>query len=342
MFLSLRILFMFTEAPLHAGTGSTLGIVDLPIQRERSTGYPQIYASSLKGALRSQAKGTDDEIAAIFGPSLDIARAEAEEEGPGASAVALHAGAVSPGDARLLLFPVRSLDGVYAWVTSLDVLHRFRRDATYAGLTDVPELPSAEPGRNQAYVPPGNTIGGDEIVLEEFAFSRTDDAAESNKVACLAKWLACQALPDDALYKHGKDKLKTSLVILPQEAFRDFVRWSTEVVTRIKLVDETKTVQGGALWTEEFLPVDSLLYAPVHATPLRIPEAAWASLPTQWQQRKGHTREKAQEQAEAALDWLACDKNPEGERNLPERIQIGGDETVGRGIVRLRWNGGTT
>jgi CRISPR/Cas system CMR subunit Cmr4 (Cas7 group RAMP superfamily) len=25
---------------------------------------------------------------------------------------------------------------------------------------------------------------------------------------------------------------------------------------------------------------------------------------------------------------------------VPQRIQLGGDETVGRGIVRLRWNGG--
>ena len=32
------------------------------------------------------------------------------------------------GDARLLLFPVRSLRGVFAWVTSLDALERFARD----------------------------------------------------------------------------------------------------------------------------------------------------------------------------------------------------------------------
>ena len=53
MFLESKILFIFAETPLHAGTGSGLGAVDLPIQRERSTGYPIVQASGLKGALRS-------------------------------------------------------------------------------------------------------------------------------------------------------------------------------------------------------------------------------------------------------------------------------------------------
>src|SRR5205807_8201793 len=32
------------------------------------------------------------------------------------------------GDARLLLFPVRSLNGVFAYTTSYDLLNRFKRD----------------------------------------------------------------------------------------------------------------------------------------------------------------------------------------------------------------------
>ena len=52
MFKIARPLFLICETPLHAGSGDALGVVDLPIQRERHTGFPKIEASSLKGALR--------------------------------------------------------------------------------------------------------------------------------------------------------------------------------------------------------------------------------------------------------------------------------------------------
>lgn len=45
-------LFFRTETPLHAGSGSDLGHIDLPIQREKHTDLPNIQSSSLKGAFR--------------------------------------------------------------------------------------------------------------------------------------------------------------------------------------------------------------------------------------------------------------------------------------------------
>jgi CRISPR-associated protein Cmr4 len=130
---------------------------------------------------------------------------------------------------------------------------------------------------------------------------------------------------NDVTYDYWREKLRRSLVILPEEAFRDFCRYSTEVNTRVRLVPDSKTVQPGALWTEECLPVDVLMYAPVFATPLRAPEtpALWKDL-------------DAKAQASQVLKWMSKAEN------VPERIQIGGDETVGRGIVRLRWEGGLT
>ncbi len=35
-------LYLYTETPLHAGAGSGLSSIDLPIQRERTTQYPMI------------------------------------------------------------------------------------------------------------------------------------------------------------------------------------------------------------------------------------------------------------------------------------------------------------
>lgn len=42
MFLKFQPFFIIAETPVHAGSGSELGIVDLPIQRERPTAFPKI------------------------------------------------------------------------------------------------------------------------------------------------------------------------------------------------------------------------------------------------------------------------------------------------------------
>ena len=45
------IAIMYGITPCHAGSGSSMGIVDLPIQRERHTNWPVIQSSGVKGAL---------------------------------------------------------------------------------------------------------------------------------------------------------------------------------------------------------------------------------------------------------------------------------------------------
>jgi len=302
MFESKAMLYLYVETPLHAGSGTSLGVVDLPIQRERVTNYPMVQASGIKGKLRAEAVAlgkSADEIRIVFGP----------EAGPGASD---HAGALSPGDARLLLFPVRSLIGVFAWTTSKDALARFYRDAKTVGLPLEwqPVGPTAE---NTALVAPGNDVTADgKVVLEEFAF----DAMEDQQVQTIAKWLADNALPQEGAYAYWRQKLPKSLVVLPENAFRDFTQFSTEVVNRIRLEHETKTVAEGALWSEEYLPTDTLLYAPLFATRPRVDRG---KLPQGWQGT-----------AQEVLNFV---------KNLGlDRIQLGGDETVGRGLVKLRFS----
>jgi CRISPR-associated protein Cmr4 len=315
MFLKSSLLFVYTETPLHAGTGAGLGPVDLPIQRERTTDYPIVQASGVKGALRSEAGGDGAIVNAIFGPQ----RAE-------------HAGALSPGDARILLFPVRSLVGVFAWTTCVDVLARFSRDALMAGVSltveeegqQVPLVLPSPPASDTAYASGQGVMpnGDNSVVLEEFSFrATTTDIARR-----WAAWLSAHALPaEDGTPEYGywRQRLLTSLVILPSDAFSDFALHATEVVTRVRLTQQ-KTVDPRALWTEEHLPSDTLLYAPVHATRLRMngnkPPALVDPEPDQ--------------EASKVLAW-AADRG-----NIPHRLQMGGDETVGRGMVHLRWCGG--
>jgi CRISPR-associated protein Cmr4 len=299
MFDAKSLMFIYVETPLHVGAARSLGTVDLPIQRERSTGYPMVQASSLKGALRAETANKlpdQEEHLAIFGP-----------ETPQASD---HAGALSVGDARILLFPVRSLSGVFAWATSLDVLARFQRDAVRLGQNPGWALPTIAPGSEEAWVSGAGLLAGDSVVLEEFSFKPSQ--TQKGLVQQIGSWLAECALPPGSEYAYWRAALPARLCILPEDAFRDFALYSTEVQTHIKLNPATKTVDNGALWTTESLPVDTLLYAPLMATPARRPGVELGGM--------------------QMLQRLA-------DLNLT-RLQLGGDETTGQGMTAIRIIGG--
>src|SRR5260221_14740243 len=80
-----RLLFLHAQTGLHPGSGTALGTVDLPVQRERHTQWPTIPGSALKGILRDRCRETakakpehggsrkraneeDAELVAAFGP----------------------------------------------------------------------------------------------------------------------------------------------------------------------------------------------------------------------------------------------------------------------------------
>ena len=46
-----HLLTLYTRTPLHVGSGTSVDVVDLPIMRERITGFPVIPSTSLKGVL---------------------------------------------------------------------------------------------------------------------------------------------------------------------------------------------------------------------------------------------------------------------------------------------------
>lgn len=312
---SSALLFIHAQTSLHPGTGTALGTVDLPIQRERHTGWPTIAGSSLKGVLRDACR----EKIAIELPKEDSEvldngesrkwsrRKRADHEhaeltavfGPPADDADKHAGSLSITDARILAFPVRSLKGVFAWVTCPAVLQRLARDVQLAG----EEPPLGIPG----HVAPEKArcgkgcplrVDGDKLVLEEFDFICENDGGE------VPKWLARNAVADS----FTRDRIESCFVILPDDAFTHFVRHGTEVVARIALNYETKTVAGTALFYQEFLPTETLLYALVFASDSR---------------RNGHSYTAAQ-----LLKFVHdC---------LPPALQIGGDETTGKGLCSVR------
>ena len=133
---------------------------------------------------------------------------------------------------------------------------------------------------------------------------------EDEKVNKIAEKIA-EALPDNDVYKDIKEKLKKDLVIVSNDVFRDLVNLTTEIVTRIRIDPITGTVDKkvGGLWSEEYLPTDTIMYSLV-LIPSRLNNIKTSEIIKQLN--------KYDEQI----------------------LQIGGDETIGKGFVRIKLIGG--
>lgn len=240
------LLGLFTETSLHAGSGQSLGVIDLPIQREAHTHWPCVYGSAVKGALRARAEAAKlENVDLIFGQA-DFKAGEASE----------FAAALAVGDARLLLLPVRSLTGHFRWVTCPAALRRFQRDASRLGLSPlagfaIPDIADEETARV------ATAVAGDALFLEEYRVNTV--VAE---LAGLIEALS-QLMPDSL-----KEPLKNQLTLVHDDLFRHLAEHATPVTAHVRL-DARKTVAKGALWYEETLPPETLLYTVLNATDAR-------------------------------------------------------------------------
>lgn len=285
-----NLLFIHALTGLHPGGGAAMGVVDLPVQRERHTQWPVVAGSSLKGVLRDACRpgASEGEWLAAFGPETERASD--------------FAGALAFTDARLLAFPVRSLRGVFAWATCPAVLDRLRRDARLLAGNENPPPEPPRPAHGKAACPrqSDNLIDGDRLLLEEFEFRRSGDDGG------VAAWLATHALPESD--GATAERLARNLIVLHEDDFTHFARHATEVIARVGLDYERKTAKKGALFYEEFLPPETLFYAVVLAKASRHPDAG----------------------GEAA-DMLRFLR-----KRMPAVVQIGADQTIGKGLCATR------
>lgn len=305
-----RLLGLLAETAIHAGVGVQVGVVDLPIQRERHTGWPTIYGSGLKGVLRDEARPAGwsaEEVIAVFGPEPD----RPGETREGQRGDERRAGVLAISDARILLFPVRAAGMAFAWITCPLALARLARDAEHAGLPAPPRVQGTPEAGKRGLVVPAWPGRDRRAFIEEFVY----DASPSEELQQLARWIGARLMPTGPAYAYWRDQLPQALALLHDDDFTDFVRYATEIVTRVQL-GESKTVKRGALWSEEHLPADTLLYAFV---------AAWRSDGAAPESVR--TPEALMRRLETLVDQRSV-------------IQIGGKETVGRGFVALRLAGG--
>ncbi len=306
-------LFLTCETPLHAGSGDSLGIVDMPIQRERHTSFPKIEASSLKGALRE----SFEEKFLKENPKRDHPRV-LKAFGPDGGD--LNAGALGFTDARLLLFPVKSMKGVFAWITCPKVLKQFSEDLKLSVKLEISGQISSEEKKAVPLSDETSLGFGGNFVLEEYTFGKAGKADLKIDGKPLADWLADHLFTAGS-YWHGK--AKTDILLLTDDDFKDFVDLSTEVITRTKINNETGTVQSGALFTEEYLPSESVLYSLVLASPEFLNT-------TEIKERDEHGERKHRrpEKADGILKFFTD--------NLQPVFQLGGNATLGKGLLRTK------
>ena len=207
-----------THSPLHAGIGQSIGKVDLPIEREKHTEYPCVYATGLKGSLRSYCKHNKiSNITEIFG----------SEDGDSRT------GGVVFTELKLLLFPVRSSEGSFKWVTCNHVIERFKQNYKMVYKTDC-EFDFGHMVEHEPVV--GKVEPDKHIILEDFVFNLKQDNSDKKVLG--------YSLND--------------IYVVDDKVFKYLVTNATQIIARNKLDD--KKISDN-LWYEEALPADSVLYS---------------------------------------------------------------------------------
>lgn len=284
------LLSLHAQTAIHAGTGATDSVIDLPVQREAHTGYPCIFGSSVKGALRSKAEDLQTQSTTVlFG-----AKGSAENTGG-------NAGSLLISDARILLLPVRSLTGAFRWVTCPAVLSRFKQDA--ARFKADLNFPIPQVGIDQVICLDAQpTLYLEEYRLRVSPFDGLDDI-----ITALAPTLNY----DDSAAMLGKQ-----IAIISDDNFAYIAKYTLPVNAHIAIDSDTKIVQSGALWYEETLPADSVLYLGIAAAESRRHSA-------------GEESHKTDTDVLAEFKSLFTAENP--------WLQVGGNETVGMGWCHVQF-----
>lgn len=286
-----RPLLLHALSPVHSGTGQSADVIDLPISREKTTGWPQIPGSSVKGVLKDEYRGKNGTLFVdAFGPETNKA-----SEG---------AGMLIFGDAKILCLAVRSFFGTFAWVTCPHIISRYNRDFPNV-LPDVSiTAPEGDNPPNARLATDSDLKQDNRVYLEDLDF-----AVEDIDVEDLATKLAELAFPtrdQDEEANNGsliwQGIFKKRFIVVSDDMFAFLSETATEVTARIAMDEDLKTVRKGGLWYEEAVPAESIFWSVVVAEPRKekSEDELWKYLKQYW----------------------------------PKSIQVGGNATVGRGIVR--------
>ncbi|MEU3231131.1 type III-B CRISPR module RAMP protein Cmr4 [Nocardiopsis alba] len=293
------LLYLYAESPLHAGAAGAEGSLDLPIQRESTTGYPVVWGQSLKGALRSAGRDAgweQDSLDRIFGKTVK------REGEPGVNP---SAGLLTVGDAQLVALPVPTLRRTFAWATSEVALGRLARKYTRldprSDRLGVPDVGDAQGwALDEEWVSDGQVLGSSLVPM-----SLPPKAEKSEWVKGWADRIAADGIGEESALAPFAKKFRSDLLVVGTTVMGQLLRECTEHSVRVQLDPETKTVENGP-FTSEYLPTETLL-----ATVLTLRAS-------QDVEHDAEHRRLLNELFDGAV------------------LQIGGDETLGKGLVWSR------
>lgn len=311
------LLSFYAETPVHMGAGGSVSYVDLPVQRERHTSFPVLWGSGIKGVLRNFAyrKLSEEKVNTIFGPE------DGGEE---------YSSCISITDAKILLYPVRSVRGVFAWITCPFVLKRFLEDLKAIKnsnlnfdkkpqniqnqndlVRNLEELLKNlnELEDNQIIINNNNSKlviqNQNQVALEEFVFNVKEINKNQGILTSFINNLK-QIFADNNSFK---EDLQKHLAIVSDNVFKDFVNYAVEIRTRIRIDQDKGTVKEGALFSEELIPSESIFYSLVFIS----------------EPKKNNINFQ---EVKELLTQNLFKEDP--------LIQFGGDETTGKGFFRVK------
>lgn len=238
------LLYLYTESPLHAGGTGGDTVIDLPIQRESTTGYPVVWGQSLKGALRQAATGDGwgSLVSEVFGPDVT-------DTGSGPES-----GRLRVGDAQLVALPVATLRRTHAWATTTRALGHLGRKYERLG-TEPPTLPSCPDDQASATQAPW--AGSPAEVLGPLVAP-----IEQSANSALGEWarlIAEDGIGHQATFAPFAEKMCRDLLLVGESIAGPLFLEGTELVPRVSLTDD-KTVADGPFYSE-YLPTESVLAA---------------------------------------------------------------------------------
>jgi CRISPR-associated protein Cmr4 len=215
--------------------GNRLGRVDLSIVREPGTKLPKIPGTALHGAIRQYAAIRYESLRCAGAGQVDKSKGKEGHHRDGQCPVCYtfgylrgedggQSGAVSIGDARLLLFPVYSLAGP-VWVTCPSVLREHNISASVSN-----DKLKGKVGKEHL------NLGWLMLPKEEGEFT----------------------LPDAVV-----PEIKERAVLVSDKLFSQIVNSNLEVRTSVSIDPETGAAKDKALFTYEAIPRTAILWLDV-------------------------------------------------------------------------------
>lgn len=315
-----KVVLIRSLSDLHPGTGRRGEIADLAVQRD-GFGFPVIYGSSIKGSIKTALYYRDRSLINLLGPEPDD--------------VEKYSSPIAMMTSYLLSFPVRSLKGIYTNVTSPFLLKRF---ADYLDMASILNTKYSEVAKSVKKIA---DVSG--------KFLATTDFKSRHVVEGLEKAILCEEISIDGDSIEERDEMNKlreligldnpeSLISLDDDKVKSLVERSLIRVTRIRIDRDRRTVAEGGLWTEEAVPTRTVFTTVFLGYSKEYVKKYLKRLKEGLSERK--ELKKLEELKLKELEEL--EKHLENKEPIDvvlEKVRyliIGGDESIGRGIVELK------